>query len=168
MTRRPSRGHLPERDDTHRKRSLMVNPSRQDADERFINIKYECYGKHKANPYLYSAAPYHGTDSDRTLCDEHAQFQNTDIQRIPSLLGRARDAPLFGNLIWTIDDNGWIYELAVTNSGHNTWHGYPLLPRDRFARQVWERFDDWAAKRGGDQDRLAARHCASLYGFLNA
>lgn len=131
----------------------------------FKDIKYECSGKHKRNPYLYGVDPYRGNDTDRSLCDEHAGFLKCDIKRIPDLFRRSRLARLAGNLIWTIDDTGWMFELMSTNVGLNEWHGYPLLPNDPFARQVWVRFDDWARKDGQQADRNAAERCAILYGF---
>ncbi|MBZ9939467.1 hypothetical protein LB518_24495 [Mesorhizobium sp. BR1-1-16] len=85
--------------------------------------------------------------------------------RIPALLKRAQEAGLMGNLIWSVDDNGWIYELQVTNTGLNDWHGYPMLPSDPFARPVWLRFREWAAQHGNQVDRDAAHSCALRYGL---
>jgi hypothetical protein len=42
------------------------------------------------------------------------------------LLERALGAQLVGSHIWTVDDNGWIYELSVTNVTTNEHHGYPF------------------------------------------
>ncbi|TWB10753.1 hypothetical protein FBZ89_13222 [Nitrospirillum amazonense] len=52
-----------------------------------------------------------------------------------------------------------------TNTGLNEWHGYPLLPTDSFAKQVWERFANWAIRSGAQADRDAADRCANFYGF---
>lgn len=166
MTRRPtSRANLPVRDDAHRTRELDPNPASPDFAARFTDIRYGCSGKHKRNPYIYNISPYHGRDIDRSLCDEHADFQKSDMVRIPLLFRRAELSGLAGSLIWTVDDNGWIYELMSTNVGLNEWHGYPLLPTDSFARQVWVRFDDWATHLGIKADRETARRCAQYYGF---
>lgn len=128
MTKPPSRKTLPRRDDSRRKRWLEADPSPQEVEHRFRNINYICYGKHRANLHLYGVEPYRGQDSDRTLCDDHAGFGKYDLARIPALLARAAGAPLIGNLIWTVDDTGWIYQLEVTNRTQNAWHGYPLHP----------------------------------------
>lgn len=166
MKKRPSsRAELPVRDDAHRKRQLDPTPAAPTLASRFTDIRYGCYGKHKRNPYLYGVAPYHGTDTDRSLCDEHAGFLQSDMVRIPSLFLRAKLAGLAGNLIWTVDDTGWVFELMSTNVGLNQWHGYPLLPNDPFARQVWARFDNWAKQCGDQVDREAAGRCANFYGF---
>jgi hypothetical protein len=166
MARKPTaRDKQPERHDTYRTRWLDPNPAAADFSTRFAGIQYRCYGKHKRNPYLYCVSPYHGTDVDRSLCDEHAGFVKSDMIRIPLLLRRAELAGLAGNLIWTVDDTGWIYELMSTNVGLNEWHGYPLLLRDPFARQVWERFFEWANQYGDRRDRDAAECCAQFYGF---
>ena len=165
MTKPPSRRPLPRRDDSRRKRWLATDLSPKEVADRFRDIRYICYGKHKANPHLYGADPYRGQDSDRTLCDDHAGFGKDDLARIPALLARAAVARLIGNLIWTVDDTGWIYQLEVTNRIRNEWHGYPLLPSDAFARQVWERFSRWADESGSPNDQEAAKSSALLYGL---
>lgn len=107
-------------------------------------ISYGPYSKHKYNPGAYGLAPYAGQDTERTYCDAHAQFGKADRQRIPALLKRGvmlglwsdqghEDAP---SLIWTIDDNGWIFELRITNATQAEYHGYPVLQTDAFAKQV--------------------------------
>lgn len=144
-------------------RKLSEDTSPDTVAEYFAGLRYTGYGKHKLNPHLYNLAPYHGTDSDRGMCDRDAAFGVRDMQRVPGLLDRSRNAALFGTLIWTVDDTGWIYELRVTNATQNEWHGYPMLPGDTFARQVWRRFADWAAQAGSPTDKLAAQACALLY-----
>jgi hypothetical protein len=166
MTKKPTtRANLPKRDNAHRSRRLDPNPAAPDFAARFMGIRYGCHGKHKRNPYAYGVAPYRGTDTDRSLCDEHAGFSQSDMARIPALFLRAERAGLAGNLIWTVDDTGWVYELMSTNVGLNEWHGYPLLTTDPFARQVWERFANWANQHGNQADRDAAGRCAQFYGF---
>lgn len=129
MSKPPRRSELPDRNDSYRERWLTDDVSPQALAHRFHGIRYGCYGKHKANPYIYGVEPYRGPDSDRTLCDDHAGFNKADLSRIPALFARAHAAGLAGNLIWSVDDNGWIYELQITNTGLNEWHGYPMLPR---------------------------------------
>lgn len=165
MTKRPSRANLPQRNENGRRKYLTLDLSSQALATRFSGIRYVCYSKHKSNPYIYGLQPYQGQDSDRTLCDTHAGFSKKDLSRIPALLVRARTAGLTGNLIWTIDDNGWIYELQITNVTQNEWHGYPMLPSNPFARQVWMRFSAWADQNGSNSDKDAANNCALLYGL---
>lgn len=163
MTRPPRRHTLPQRDDTHRKRWLYEIEQVKELAGRFARIRYGCAGKHKATPSLFGVAPYHGTDSDRSLCDRHAGFGKDDLPRIQPLLKRAEAASLAGNLTWSVDDTGWIYELQITNVGQNEWHGYPMLTTDPFAHTVWLRFKAWADQRGQTSDRNAATACALLY-----
>lgn len=165
MSKPPKRADLPQRDDARRKRWLEPNPRGAAFLDRFVGIRYGCSGKHKSNPYHYDVAPYHGKDSDRSLCDAHTGFTKPDLARVPFLFGRAKQAGLAGNLIWTVDDTGWIYELQVTNAGQNEWHGYPVLPSDPFAQQIWDRFSDWALQHGSAGDQDAAKACALLYGL---
>lgn len=167
MSKRPTRASLPQRDDSHRTRELTSDLSPESSALRFNRIRYGCSGKHKSNPYIYKVDPYRGSDSDRVLCDAHAGFTKEDMQqtRITALFSRAEAACLFGNLIWTVDDSGWIYELRPTNRDQNEWHGYPVLPSDAFAQQVWVRFSTWSDRLGSVDDKAAAQKCALMYGF---
>jgi hypothetical protein len=163
MSRPTRRGALPQRDDSQRKRYLYDTSQFQELANRFKGIRYACSGKHKSNPYIFGVAPYHGEDSERSLCDRHAGFGKPDLTRIPALLLRAEAAALAGNLTWTVDDTGWIYELQITNAGQNEWHGYPMLTTDPFAHTVWSRFNAWADLSGQASDRHAATACALRY-----
>jgi len=105
---------------------------------------YGPYAKHKYNPGAYRLKPYEGGDEERTYCDEHAKFGKADFARIPDLLERGIMLGLWGEhslgedpaMLWTIDDNGWIYELRITNAVQAEYHGYPVLEGDAFAQQV--------------------------------
>jgi hypothetical protein len=87
------------------------------------------------------------------------------MDRIPALLQRALRARLVGSHIWTVDDNGWIYELVVTNPTTNERHGYPLRPSDPFAVTVYRHFQGWALENGSEIEKAAAVACWELYGF---
>jgi hypothetical protein len=154
----------PTRKGATRRRWLAENTTPAAADAHFEGFNYGCYGKHKANPYLFNCTPYRGQDSDRSLCDKHAGFGFADMARLKSLVLRAKAAALFGNLTWAVDDNGWIYEMQITNAAQNQWHGYPMLTNDPFAAQVWRRFDAWAQAHGSYADRRAAQSCSMMYG----
>jgi hypothetical protein len=120
---------------------------------------YGSYSKHKYNPAAYGLTPYAGQDEERTYCDEHAGFRKSDIARVPTLLRRGiqlglwseRIADEIPTILWTIDDNGWIYELRVTNVGLFQYHGYPVLANDAFAKQVLARARYVAFDAGGFQ-----------------
>lgn len=43
------------------------------------------------------------------------------------------------NLLWTLDESGWIFELRITNPAQAQYHGYPVLPGDAFARHILSR-----------------------------
>lgn len=163
MSRPKTRSNLPPRSDEKRKRCLDDAVSQDMLTARFKGIRYKGSSKHKRCPHLYGLEPFKGPRGDATLCDEHAGWQRSSEDRIPRLLGRARDAALVGSLIWTVDDNGWIYELQSTNSEQNEHHGYPLRPTDPFAEKIINRFATWAARHGTDQDIQAARACKARY-----
>ena len=104
---------------------------------------YAGYAKHKRDPYAWGLEPFRGRAPDRTFCEDSG-FGIADQVRIPQLLRRGIDAGLFGDLIrqgdptmlWTLDDDGWIYELRQTIPGRAVYHGYPLLPTNALGRKV--------------------------------
>jgi len=131
----------------------------------FDGLVYEGSPKHKLHPHVFGLSPFRGERGDRTLCDRHAGFGPDAMSRIPRLLGRARAASLVGNFLWTIDDNGWVYELAVTNKTLKQYHGYPLRPSDAITEKVFARFRAWATLHGWPIDTAASRACQGFYGF---
>jgi hypothetical protein len=64
-----------------------------------------------------------------------------------------------------VDDNGWIYELAITNSESGEHHGYPLRPSEAIAETVYRHFQSWALENGSEKDKAAALACRERYGF---
>lgn len=156
---------------------ILIQRSRNNANRRLIAtmpttasrmelsacVKYGAYSKHKFNPMAYKLTPYSGPDVERTYCDAHAGFGTGDFIRIPTLLNRGVMLGLWSdqsngdvpNLLWTINDNGWIFKLRITNVGQAQYHGYPILPGDAFARHVLIRAREVAFAEGEfpvDQD----------------
>lgn len=144
------------RDNPHRRLASAI-PSQEIRADLAERAGYGAYSKHKFNPTAYGLRPYAGRDVERTYCDAHAKFGQADFDRIPLLqkrgimLGLTSEQAEGGDpsLLWTIDDNGWIYELRMTNSGQAQYHGYPLLKGDAFARQVLARARAVAFAKGG-------------------
>lgn len=156
--RRPPARIVPQRSRNNAKRRLSVLlPTDLERDTLTACVSYGCYSKHKYNPAAYNLAPYAGQDEERTYCDEHAGFRKTDVSRAPALLRRGIQLGLCSDrksddvpvMLWTIDDNGWIYELRVTNVGLFQYHGYPVLTNDAFAKQVLARARHVAFEVGG-------------------
>jgi hypothetical protein len=165
MRKPKPRTEIPPRSSENKKRKLFEVMDTESLKTVFASMRYEGSPKHKRNPHLFGLEPYHGERGDETLCDEHAGFVPSDFGRIPRLLDRAQGASLVGNFIWTVDDNGWIYELTVTNIGLNQHHGYPLRPSEAIAEKVYCRFRTWAMQHGSPADLTAADACQSFYGF---
>lgn len=158
------RATMRNRSGQNRPRKINTNLSQIEIDNKFVGIQYGCSGKHKSNPHLYGQSAYRGPDSDRSLCDSHACFVQSDLTRIPMLFDRSRRARLLDKLIWTVDDTGWVYELQVTNSVQNCWHGYPLFQQDEFAKKLIRHFVEWAEVSGTQADKNAALAACQLYG----
>jgi hypothetical protein len=89
------------------------------------------------------------------------------MEQIPKLLHRGIKAELLGTseIIWTISDNGWIYECRKTNPAQAEYHGYPVRPSEPIGKLVYSRFASWAAQYGTNEDKRAATQCKALYGF---
>jgi len=115
MKRPKTRLASPPRRSENAKRKLFINITAVEVRARYRSVSYNGSSKHKQNPHLFGLEPFRGHRGDRTLCDKHASFSPQDIERIPALLQRALRARLVGSHVWTVDDNGWIYELVVTN-----------------------------------------------------
>jgi hypothetical protein len=87
---------------------------------------------------------------------------------IPRLLRRGIRAGLIGasaRILWTISDEGWIFECRITNAEQDEYHGYPVRPNEPIADDVYHRFQQWADTHGTAADRAAADRCQALYGF---
>lgn len=156
--RKPTPRVVTERSQNNPHRRLCVAlPPTNLRDELSARVTYGPYSKHKYNPIAYGLTPYAGSDVERTYCDAHSGFRLADFGRIPVLLLRGVMLGLWSdqskggapNLLWTIDDTGWIFELRITNSVQTQYHGYPLLQGDAFARQVLMRAREVAF--AGDQ-----------------
>jgi hypothetical protein len=152
MTRQrpPNRIEVP-RTTENEKRDLSANVPR-DSDRVAVGTRawYKGYGKHKRNPYIWNLAPYRGPAPDRTYCED-AGFTLADEPRIRGLLMRGIEAGLFGDLVsqgdptmlWTIDDNGWIYEFRLTTPSQAEYHGYPMRTANAFSQKVIARYASW-------------------------
>ena len=100
-------------------------------------------------------------------------FQPGDMAIIRGLVIRGLSAGLIGSrvedgvpsILWTVSDQGWIFEARITNIGRAEYHGYPVRPSEAIADLVYARFSTWARLHGGDSDRQAAVNCQALHGF---
>ena len=70
---------------------------------------------------------------------------------IPALIERGIRAGLIGHtarLLWTVADDGWIFEARETNRETAEYHGYPVLPEESIGHLVFDRFVNWAEAHG--------------------
>ncbi len=154
VRRKPSSRIVVQRSSENEKRQLRVlPPALADREDLAQRATYGCYSKHKRHPHAYGLASYAGSAEDRVYCDAHAGFSPSDMERVGRLLRRGIMAGLWSEnttqkhptILWTVDDNGWIYELRITNPTIGQYHGYPLLPNDAFARKVLAQFVNCAS-----------------------
>lgn len=149
--RKPHSRVVTERSSENVKRRLCEPvPNAEELEILAGRARFECSAKHKKEPRAFGLEPA-PSDADDTYCDAHAGFVPSDVVRIPALLRRGISAGLVGSnlkhgdptLIWSVDDNGWIYEGRITTPTQAVYHGYPLLPSDAFARKVIARYEKW-------------------------
>jgi hypothetical protein len=147
----PSRTLRTRASDNDPRRLSEANPSQVERAQLAARARFGAYAKHKKHPDAYGLKPYEGNQEDTTYCDEHAGFCPGDMPRAPELLRRGIEAGLFGKtikkgdpgLLWSVDDNGWIYEAQITNPGFAEYHAYPVLPNEAIARKVLMRYADY-------------------------
>ncbi len=165
MKRPPTRRD--ERRPDNVKRRLLAAPADELLEHLLSSVSYRGSEKHKMHPLAFGLSISGGSKGDATLCDEHAGFTNDKAHSIPRLVERGLRAGLVGhgNLIWTVGDDGWIFEGRPTNVVTSEYHGYPVLDWESIARPVYNRYSEWAHTSGRTLDRIAAEQCKSKYGF---
>ena len=149
------------------KRRLMLDPTDDLIGQMLETVWYEGSSKHKLHPHLYGLEPFNGQRGDATLCDE-ADFEPARMPEVRALIQRGIRAGLIGHtcrILWTVADDGWIFEARETNRETAQFHGYPVLPEEAIARLVFDRFSEWAAAHGSPDDRSARDACKLRYGF---
>jgi hypothetical protein len=170
MARRPeSRIEVPRSSENMKRNLCAVPPTFHERQMLAGRVRYGGYSKHKLNPHLWGLTAYGGNAPDRTFCED-AGFHLPDQSRIPALLKRGIDAGLFGDLVsrgdptmlWTIDDNGWIYELRLTTPSQALYHGYPVRPSNAFSLKVISRFEEWLNKLPHQQRNAKANSVMAL------
>ena len=163
-----SRSNLPARASDNDKRRLDTAAGPERITLLLERAHYKGWEKHKGNPAAFGFPPWTKRRGDETLCDDHSGFTPDAMQSIPRLLRRGITAGLIGpgdRILWTVGDDGWIFEGRVTNPEQSEYHGYPVRPGEAVATKVYQRYALWAQTHGDDADRLAATRCRELYGF---
>ena len=121
----------PRRRQTHRRRSdnekrrLLRDPTDNLVQDMLNYVHYQGSPKHKLQPHLFGLPPFSGQRGDATLCDD-ADFDPDQMAEIPMLIRRGIRAGLIGHtqrIIWTVADDGWIFEARETNRATAEFHG---------------------------------------------
>lgn len=130
-------------------------------------VRYAPSAKHKRHPSLYGLPPFSGQRGDATLCDEHAGFGRNRVNDIQGLIERGIRAGLIGDtgrIIWTVADDGWIFEGRETNAATHEFRGYPVRQNEAIVMPVYHRFAHWAETLKSRAERAAAEQCRDRYG----
>lgn len=163
----------PRRRQSHRRRSdndkrrLMSSPTDDLIQAKLNTVSYEGSSKHKRHPHLFGLPPFDGHRGDATLCDD-AGFEPARMSEVPTLIQRGIRAGLIGHtgrILWTVSNDGWIFEARETNRDTDQFHGYPILPEEAIAQLVFDRFSAWAGAHGSADDRSASDACRLRYDF---
>lgn len=169
--RKPKRRLIVERSSNNDKRRLREPAPTTEAREALrARARFAGSGKHKLEPRAFGLSPA-PADEDDTFCDGHAGFRPEDMARVGELLRRGLSAGLIGHnekqgdptLIWTVDNNGWIYEGRITTPSQALYHAYPLLPSDAFAKIVIARYTEWACAQSDTEPRTALQNVLERY-----
>jgi hypothetical protein len=159
------RTDIPSRSQDNNKRHLFEVVDPQLIRDLMGSVTYKGSPKHKRNPAIFGLEPFNGQRGDATLCDDHANMQPRHMAQIPAMIVRGLQAGLIGTNLWTVGDDGWIFEARLTNVLQNEYHGYPVRPSEVIAEPVYRRFRAWTDAYGGAMDKQAADNCAALYRF---
>ena len=167
MKKPPPRPQLPPRLSNNDKRKLLQAPDAALIQTLAAQAHYVGSSKHKQWPHLFGLPPFNGRRGDATLCDAHAGFTPAQMATVAQLIQRGITAGLVGHcgLIWTVADNGWIFEARLTNPQQAEYHGYPVRDSEPIAECVYRRFAAWAEQNGSTAHNHAAAMCRDLYGF---
>lgn len=146
-------------------------PSRRVLQRLAARARYEGHPKHKLEPRAFGLEPMRSVSEDATYCDGHAGFTPADMSRVPRLLARGVRAGLVGArlrdgdpaLLWTVDDDGWIYEARLTVAGQAIYHAFPILTRDAVARRVIARYLAYVYESGDAELAASAANVQDRY-----
>jgi hypothetical protein len=167
----PKRRLVVERSSDNDKRRLREPTPTSEAREALAaRARFAGSGKHKLEPRAFGLEPA-PSDHDDTYCDGHAGSRPADMARTGRLLRRGLLAGLIGHndkqgdptLIWTVDDDGWVYEGRITTPTQALYHAYPLLPSDAFAKIVIARYAEWAYDQPDAKMRAALENALDRY-----
>ena len=145
----------------------MRDPSDDLVRNMLNNVHYRGSPKHKLRPHLFGLPPFNGSRGDATLCDD-ADFEPSQLAEVSTLVQRGIRAGLIGHtkrIIWTVGDDGWIFEARETNRDTAEFHGYPVLPTEAIARVVFNRFSAWVEQHGTPAEESACESCRLRYSF---
>ena len=165
---KPKRPDQLQRRSNNDKRRLQRHPDPDIIQILRKNIRYEGSSKHKGFPKLYGLEPFQGKRGDATLCDRDAGFLPQKYSVIKNLLQRGLQVGLIsesGRIIWTVAEDGWIFEARLTNAVQTLYHGYPIRRNEQIAEVVYQRFRKWAQSNGNQFALQAANQCKTRYGF---
>lgn len=94
-------------------------------------VRYTGNPAHKRDPGDFNLSPPSAPRQDATLCDDAGVFKRAEARRLLKAgakigLVDARPSDGFPYLIWSVRDDGVIFEAQLENAGRGEYHGYPM------------------------------------------
>ena len=104
-------------------------------------VRYTGNPEHKRNPGDFGLTPPSAPRADKTLCDKAGIRSKADalsaLRRgvLEGLISSQRRGA-FPQNIWTVADDGAVFEAQLDNQEAGTYHGYPMPEADPFREVI--------------------------------
>lgn len=106
-----------------------------------IKVRYTGNPAHKRNPGDFNLTPPSAPRQNATLCDDAGIFTRADAKVLLEAgaskgLVDGRPSGEFPLLIWSVSDDGIVFEAELENATRGEYHGYPMPLSDPFRQEV--------------------------------
>lgn len=132
-------------------RRLRPNPNRKIRSQSEPETLRELANKvhyggnpvHKRNPGDFGLAPPSRPMPDKTLCDPSGVFtRKVALKLLREGIERGciseQEDNGFPRMVWSVDENEYVFEAKLDNRDQGSYHGYPLPQDDVFREAVLE------------------------------
>ena len=108
-------------------------------------VRYTGNPAHKRDPGDFNLTPPAASRKNATLCDDAGVFKHREAIRLlkdgaKNGLVDSRSDGEFPLLIWSVRQDGVVFEAELENCVRGDYHGYPMPLRDPFRTEVLQAF----------------------------